>query len=149
MELRNLNLSDVLADSLRIRGKGGKERIVPLGSAAQKWLEKYQYGERLRIVKRHNQLEDALFVSEWGRRLSIGSYEVLLHKLGAAKGLSLHCLRHACATHLLRRGADIRHIQRLLRHTSLSTTQIYTHVAIEDLKEAQRKFHPREAEPEA
>ena len=65
-------------------------------------------------------------------------------KAGIDKSITPHCLRHACATHLLRNGADIRLIQRLLRHGDISSTQIYTRVAIEDLKEAQSRFHPRE-----
>jgi integrase/recombinase XerD len=143
MELRNLNLSDVLADSLRIRGKGGKERIVPLGRAAQKWLEKYQYGERLQIVKRRNQLEDALFVSKYGRRLSVASYQTILRKLGASKGLSLHSLRHACATHMLRNGASVLVLQKLLGHTNVSTTQVYTKVETSDLQRVLDNYHPR------
>jgi site-specific recombinase XerD len=143
MELRNLNLSNVLADSLQIRGKGGKERTVPLGSAAQKRLEKYQYGERLQIVKKHNPLEDALFVSEWGKRLSVQSYQIILRKLGASKGLSLHCLRHACATHMLRNGASIMVLQRLLGHSNVSTTQLYTKVDMSDLQRVLDNYHPR------
>lgn len=143
MELRNLTLTDVSADSLRIRGKGGKERFVPLGSVARKWLEKYQDGERLQIVKRHNPLEEALFVSAWGRRLSVGSYQRILRNLGAAKGLSLHCLRHACATHMLRNGASVLVLQKLLGHSNASTTQIYTRVDMSDLHRVLDTFHPR------
>ncbi|MBN1575804.1 MAG: tyrosine-type recombinase/integrase [Chitinispirillaceae bacterium] len=143
MELRNLNVSDVLADSLRIRGKGGKERIVPLGTAARTWLEKYQYGERLQIVKKYNPLEDALFVSELGRRLSLPSYSLILRKLGASKGLSLHSLRHACATHMLRNGASVLVLQKLLGHSSVNTTQLYTRVETSDLLRLLDKYHPR------
>jgi integrase/recombinase XerD len=143
MELRNLNLSDVLSDSLRIRGKGGKERIVPLGSVAQKWIETYQYGERLQIVKRRNPLEDALFVSERGKRMSTQSYQRIFHVLNAPKGLSLHSLRHACATHMLRNGASVMVLMKLLGHANVSTTQIYTKVDTSDLHRVLDNYHPR------
>jgi|WetSurMetagenome_2_1015567.scaffolds.fasta_scaffold27557_2 site-specific recombinase XerD len=143
MELRNLNLSDVLSDSLRIRGKGGKERIVPLGSVARKWLETYQYGERLLTVKRHNPLEDALFVSERGKRMSLPGYQCIFRTLKASKGLSLHSLRHACATHMLRNGASVMVLMKLLGHANVSTTQIYTKVDTSDLHRVLDDHHPR------
>jgi site-specific recombinase XerD len=92
---------------------------------------------------------NAFFLSKSGRSLGPDALDWIVkqyaEKLG--KPFSPHTLRHCCATHLLRRGADIRHIQKLLRHRSINTTQIYTHVNVEDLKEAQRKFHPREQGP--
>ena len=146
MELRNLNVEDIEGDTVRIRGKGGKERLVPCGATARQWIDKYVNGERLQAVKANNPLEVALFVSERGNRLSVGSYEIIIRKLrlgGKATGISMHSLRHACATHMLRNGASIVVLQKLLGHSHVTTTEIYTKVTTDDLQAVLAKNHPR------
>jgi integrase/recombinase XerD len=166
-ELRSLECADVQLEErvLNVCGKGGKYDQVPFGREAANALNNYLHFSRDRLmggykVKRslisarrlkEERGHDYFFVTRGGFKMTPQDLQNIVQQYAEkiGKRMSPHTLRHACATHLLRRGADIRHIQRLLRHTSLSTTQIYTHVAIEDLKEAQRKFHPREQEPEA
>jgi site-specific recombinase XerD len=143
MELRNLNIADIIGDTLRIRGKGGKERLVPLGKTAKAYLERYLYGERLEIVKEHNPLEDALFVTIGGRRPTIHSYGCFMRRLPVKERYQLHSLRHACATHMLQNGASIAVLQKLLGHEYLNTTQVYTRVEYADLKRVMAGFHPR------
>jgi site-specific recombinase XerD len=146
MELRNLNLGDIRGDTLFIRGKGGKERIVPLGRTAAMRLEEYIDGERLRIVSTHNGLEEALFVSDRGGRMSISAFALILRRALPGKsrhGVTLHSLRHACATHMLENGASIGVLQRLLGHSNLSTTQQYTCVETKCLRRVLAKCHPR------
>ena len=143
MELRNLNISDIVGDTLRIRGKGGKERIVPLGKTARNYLERYLYGERLLIVKEHNPLEEALFVTVDGRRPSLQTYELLMRRLPVKERFQLHSLRHACATHMLRNGASIAVLQKLLGHDNIKTTEVYTRVDYDDLQRTLNDFHPR------
>jgi len=130
---------------VRISGKGGKERLVPLGEEAVSWLENYLHNARSKFFR---QAPDAtLFPSNRGRPMSrqtfwyaIKRYAVLA---GINKPLSPHVLRHAFATHLLNHGADLRVVQMLLGHSNISTTQIYTHVARERLKNIHAQHHPR------
>lgn len=144
MELHNLNISDIRGDTLFIRGKGGKERLVPLGRTAAEWLERYMNTERLRIVAAHNPLEEALFVSELGGRMSLPGFAVLLRRLLPGQGgMTLHGLRHACATHMLENGASIGVLQKLLGHSSMSTTQRYTRVETKNLRKVLERYHPR------
>ena len=163
-ELRRLECSDVNLDEkvLYVAGKGGRYAYVPFGREAAYALRTYlAFGrgaltkgypvQHSRISKKRLEQEhgrDFLFISKAGHGLCSGDLQVMVKQYSEriGKTISPHGFRHACATHLLRQGADIRHIQQLLRHAHLNTTQIYTRVAIEDLKEAQRKFHPREAE---
>ncbi len=147
-ELVGLNDGDVdfSSDVLRVRGKGRKERLAPIGSYASKalraWLEK-------RVVSpREKQGQAApVFVSRLGRRLTTRSVGRLLEKYLQHTGLDRrttpHTLRHSFATHLMDRGADIRSVQELLGHKSLVTTQIYTHVSTAALRAAYEKAHPR------
>jgi tyrosine recombinase XerC len=144
-ELVGLNLADVdlLSGMLRVRGKGKKERIVPIGRKAQDAIESY-------LEKRtgtHGKSRDALFLNKNGTRLTDRSVRRVLLKVASraslAKEISPHMLRHSFATHLLDRGADLRSVQELLGHESLSTTQIYTHVTTKRLKEVYDKVHPR------
>ena len=146
-ELAGLNLEDVnlLSDQAKVRGKGRKERIVPVGSRAVAALRRYL---RLRddVVARPGGDRRAVFVSVRGRRLPPRSIQRLMHRLFDAvggDGLRVHSLRHTFATHLLDAGADLRAVQELLGHASLSTTQIYTHTSVERLKQVYRKAHPR------
>ena len=146
-ELAGLSLGDVdlLADQAKVRGKGRKERLVPVGSRAVSALRRY-LRVREEVVLRRGADRRALFVSVRGRRLPPRSIQRLMHRLFDAVGgdqLRVHSLRHTFATHLLDAGADLRAVQELLGHASLSTTQIYTHTSVERLKQVYHKAHPR------
>ncbi len=126
---------------VRVVGKGRKERVIPLGSVAEHWLKEY-----LAIRKPAVDGDDALFLNLRGRRLSSRSIARMLEKyLRQAKlhkPFSPHSLRHSFATHLMQNGADLRSIQELLGHSSLSTTQRYTHLDIKRLVDAYDQAHP-------
>ena len=144
-EAAGLTLSDcdLKEGTLLIRqGKGGKDRMVPLGRKAQAALEAY-LARRGELLKGET---DAVFLSRTGRPLSAYGIGLRVRELGARVGVALHAhlLRHSCATHLLKGHADIRHIQRLLGHKSLRTTERYTRVEVSDLKEVIERCHPRE-----
>lgn len=147
-ELVNLEISDVSLRQgvVRVIGKGNKERLVPLGEEAIYWLEYYFKYARNDLLK--NGPIDVLFPSRLGKKMTrqtfwhrIKYYAILIGI--NIDALSPHVLRHAFATHLLNHGADLRVVQMLLGHSSLSTTQIYTHVATERLKQLHSKHHPR------
>jgi len=146
-ELVNLSFNQInLAGGvLRVRGKGSKERLVPLGEEAADWVREFIGGARMEILGERK--SEALFPTRRGKRMSRQGFWQRLRKHGAAAGiaehLSPHSLRHAFATHLLDHGADLRAVQMLLGHSSLSTTQIYTQVARQRLRELHRKHHPR------
>jgi len=146
-ELTNLELSqiDLKRGLIKILGKGGKERIVPIGETALDWVRDYLDNVRKDIINKNDNIY--LFLSDKGTKLSrklcwnfISSYS---KRVLDNKYISPHSLRHAFATHLLNNGADLRSVQMLLGHSSLSTTQIYTHVAKERLIKFHNKFHPR------
>lgn len=147
-ELVSLELNDISLTQgvVRIIGKGNKERLVPLGEEAVYWLEYYFKYCRNDLLK--DGPTDVLFPSRLGRKMTRQTfwhrikYYAILTGINA-EDLSPHVLRHAFATHLLNHGADLRVVQMLLGHSSLSTTQIYTHVATERLKQLHRKHHPR------
>ena len=130
---------------LRVIGKGNKERMVPLGEEAIVWLERYLKDSRQTLLKA--QLADALFVTARGDGMTRQMFWSLIKryaKLAQVHApLSPHTLRHAFATHLLNHGADLRVVQMLLGHADITTTQIYTHVASERLKQLHAKHHPR------
>ncbi len=129
---------------LTCMGKGSKERLVPIGRSAVKWIRQYQRTSRPILAKSNSPW---LFVNARGGPLSRVGFWKILKKYGKQAGLpyqlSPHVVRHSFATHLLERGADLRSIQTLLGHADLSTTQIYTHILEARLKAAYDKFHPR------
>ena len=130
---------------LRIMGKGGKERLVPFGDEARRWLERYLLEARTAILG--GQQTDDLFVTQRGSAMSRVMFWIIVKKCAQLAGitapLSPHTLRHAFATHLLNHGADLRVVQLLLGHADISTTTIYTHVARERLKQLHAQHHPR------
>lgn len=130
---------------VRVIGKGGKERLVPLGEEALNWVQRFMRGARADLLG--GQPCDALFPTRRGRGMTRQAfwYRIKKHALGAGirQTLSPHTLRHAFATHLVNHGADLRVVQLLLGHSSLSTTQIYTHVARERLQALHAQHHPR------
>lgn len=130
----------------RILGKGKKERFVFLGKKAQEALALYVPLRDERVALYRNREETALFVNAWGRKLTTRGVSYLLKRrmdeLGMQKHASPHTFRHSFATHILNRGADIRIVQELLGHSSLSTTQVYTHMGIDALKDLYVRAHP-------
>ena len=147
-ELAGMNLEhcDFTELDVRVLGKGGKERIVPLGKSAVEAIQAYlpERGPLLEKAKEGD--PDALWLSRNGRRLSVRQVQNIVRRhgtLGAGRGdLHPHAMRHTCATHLLDAGADLRSIQELLGHSSLSTTQKYTHVSVDRLMEVYDRAHP-------
>ncbi len=131
---------------VRVFGKGAKERLVPLGEVALDWLQRYLKEGRPAILK--GRTCDEIFVTTRGSGLTRQMFWVLIKRYARHAGIepdriSPHTLRHAFATHLLNHGADLRVVQLLLGHADISTTQVYTHVARERLKELHAKHHPR------
>ncbi len=145
-ELVGLNLEDIdfNREEVRVRGKGRKERIVPLGRVARNAILKY-LSERNQ--KRGRESSPALFLNYRGGRLTTRSLQRIVHRyliqLANASGTNPHILRHTFATHLLENGANLRAVQELLGHSSLSTVQIYTHLTTKRLKEIYKRAHPR------
>lgn len=147
-ELIQLNICDLneRESLLKVRGKGRKERIVPVGSKALEALREY-LAARQKEMKHSLKSDDPLFVTVHGKRMYPQAVQLLVRKYIARVSeidqKSPHVLRHTFATHLLNRGADLRAVKELLGHESISTTQIYTHVAAEQLKKVYRKAHPK------
>ena len=149
-ELRNVNVEDVNLEEelLRVnKGKGGKDRVVPLSTVACQFLENYIKAIRPELLKSRE--TDKLFISTRGG-LPLGVHGIkniinrYVRRLNLKKHVTCHLWRHSCATHLLKNNANLRHVQEMLGHKSLATTERYLRVSIADLKEAHRKFHPRE-----
>ncbi|MEP2775030.1 MAG: tyrosine-type recombinase/integrase [Luteolibacter sp.] len=146
-EMTSLDLGDYDPDRQTLliqRGKGGKSRLLPVGGRAAAWLDSYLSGTRPQLA--HLPAETALFLSGYGTRFSkqyLGNWvSRIMKKAGVSKTGASHLFRHSCATHMLEGGADIRHIQTMLGHARLDTTQIYTHVSIKALQEAHARSHP-------
>jgi integrase/recombinase XerC len=148
-ELVALNMDDIdfLGEVIHIRGKGKKERIAPIGSSALQVIQHYMEYRNKRAQSNGNFDSKVLFVNKHGRRLSTRSVRRKMDKYLKMSGLdpdiSPHTLRHSFATHMLNNGADLRSVQELLGHQSLSTTQIYTHLTTKKIKEVYDKAHPR------
>jgi len=146
-ELVELGLNDVNFDLGYIiaYGKGSKQRIVPIGEKAKIKLREYLDTSRPKLLK--SRTSPHLFVTRLGRKMTRQGFWKIIkaysRKSGLTKKISPHTLRHSFATHLLERGADLRAIQVMLGHSDISTTQIYTHVERERLKEVHKKYHPR------
>lgn len=146
-ELTSLNISDINLDMgyIKCYGKGSKERIVPLGSIAVKCVQEYVAKGRPKLVRSYE--EGALFVNHHGKRLTRQGFWKIIKKYALEanilKAITPHTLRHSFATHLLENGADLRSVQEMLGHADISTTQIYTHVTKNRLKEVYDKTHPR------
>jgi len=142
LKLTAVNLNDGV---LRVTGKGNKDRLVPLGEEAVQWLKRYLADARPLLLEKH--LSDAVFVTARGGGMTRQAFWYLIKRRARAAGitrpLSPHTLRHAFATHLLNHGADLRVVQMLLGHSDISTTQIYTHVARERMKQLHAAHHPR------
>jgi integrase/recombinase XerD len=146
-EIANLKLADLNLDMrfVKCMGKGQKERIVPLGSYACSSLLRYIKKVRPGLIKSPG--EPYLFLSRLGKKMSRQTFwktiKLYSQKARINKEITPHTLRHSFATHLLERGADLRTVQEMLGHSDISTTQIYTHINKERLKQIHRKFHPR------
>ena len=148
-ELVALNMDDIdfLGEVVHIRGKGKKERITPIGTSALQVIQHYMEFRNKRAQSNSNFDSKVLFVNKHGKRLSTRSVRRKMDKYlkmaGLDPSISPHTLRHSFATHMLNNGADLRSVQELLGHQSLSTTQIYTHLTTKKLKEVYDKAHPR------
>jgi len=146
-ELVNLRLTDVNTSVgfVRCMGKGSKERIVPLGKVAIEYLARYLSNSRPKFARSGS--SEYLFLTNRGRKMSrVGFWKIVKKyaaRAGITKDVTPHTLRHSFATHLLQGGADLRSIQEMLGHADIATTQVYTHVSREKLKEVYRQSHPR------
>ena len=146
-ELTGLNLDDIDRDrnTLRVIGKGNKERIVPIGIPAMRAIDTWISTGRTQLA--NDATEKALFLGSRGKRIDQRVVRDVVYQateaIGTNKRLGPHALRHSAATHLLEGGADLRTVQEILGHSSLSTTQIYTHVSEERIKKAYEQAHPR------
>jgi integrase/recombinase XerC len=149
-ELQGLNRGDLdmLSQQVKVRGKGRKERIIPVGDHAIRALREYEY-KRDQLIQSLGRGADrsAVFITGTGRRIGVRAVQkavsAFLDEIDEDAGLSVHSLRHTFATHMLDAGADLRAVQELLGHASISTTQIYTHTSVERLKQVYVKAHPR------
>ena len=148
-ELVSLELQSVSLPrrTLRVLGKGNKERIVPISEECKKDIKTYMKTTRMELASRNKEGTKVLFLNDHGNKLTTRGLEYILdqieQKTGSFVGLHPHILRHSFATHLLENGADLRIIQELLGHESLNTTQVYTHVTEESMKETYLAAHPR------
>ena len=147
-ELISLKLSDLFLseDMIRVIGKGSKERIVPIGSSAIEWIQVYLTKSRPLLQKKMKS-ENYLFLNSRGTKLSrMGVWKLVdkyVKQAGIEKPAHPHTFRHSFATHLIEGGADLRAVQEMLGHADISTTQIYTHIDREFIKQVHKQFHPR------
>jgi integrase/recombinase XerD len=149
-ELVNLKISDLFFDTgfIRVIGKGNKQRLIPIGSEAVKFIDIYK--DRIRVHSPVQKgFEDFLFLNNRGKKLSTVMIFLIIQKLamqtGLKKHVSPHTFRHSFATHLVENGADLRAVQEMLGHESITTTEIYTHLDRRYLKDTIEQFHPRSA----
>ena len=148
-EVRNIRLVDLDLDAgyIRIRGKGNKERVVPLSRRVCELIQNYIQMVRPCFVNGRD--PGYLILNRWGRQMDAnGIWAVVkrcVYLAGIKKNVTTHTFRHTCATHMLKNGAPTRHLQQMLGHESLESTQIYTHVTINDLKQIHAKYHPSES----
>ena len=144
-----LNMDDIdfMGEVVHVRGKGKKERIAPIGSSALQVIQHYMEYRNKRAQNNVNFDSKVLFVNKFGKRLSTRSVRRKMDKYlkmaGLDPAMSPHTLRHSFATHMLNNGADLRSVQELLGHQSLSTTQVYTHLTTTKLKNVYENAHPR------
>lgn len=148
-EAANVRLEDLDIESGYVvirQGKGGKDRVVPIGASVCQLIDTYLAGVRADWIGNENDAH--LFLNRFGQKMDPNAIWQVVHKYAKAaqlkKPVSTHTFRHSCATHMLKNGAPIRHIQELLGHASLETTQVYTRITINDLKAIHRRYHPRE-----
>ncbi|WP_343588491.1 site-specific tyrosine recombinase XerD [Flavobacterium sp.] len=147
-ELISLKISDLFFDEgfIKITGKGNKERFVPIGPLTQKYIDIYRNAIRCNLIIKKG-AEDTLFLNRRGNQLTRAMVFTIIkdlaEKVGLKKNISPHTLRHSFATHLLENGADLRSIQLMLGHESITTTEIYVHLDRSFLKEVMHSFHPR------
>lgn len=147
-ELINLKISNLYLDDevIRVFGKGSKERLVPIGSSAIKWLKKYLFKSRP-LLERKIKSENFVFLNTRGTKLSrMGMWKIIdfySKQAGIEKEVHPHTFRHSFATHLIEGGADLRAVQEMLGHSDISTTQIYTHIDRDYIKQVHKDYHPR------
>ncbi len=147
-ELLNLKVNDLfLTDEIiRVFGKGSKERLIPIGSSAIKWINEYLKKSRPLLMKKMKS-ENYLFLNSRSSKLSrMGIWKIIdryVKEAGITKDVHPHTFRHSFATHLLEGGADLRAVQEMLGHADISTTQIYTHIDRDYIKQVHKQFHPR------
>ena len=145
-ELVNVKINDIDNELcvIRVMGKGSKERIIPIGDYAIKYIDIYSKEHRNKLIKK--QYNDYLFLNNHGKKMTRQGFFKIIKNIAKIQNIktefSPHTLRHSFATHLLNGGADLRSIQEMLGHSDISTTQIYTHVSKELLKENYDNFHP-------
>jgi integrase/recombinase XerD len=137
---------DLEAGYVHIRGKGGKDRVVPLSSRVCELVRNYLLAVRPFFVRGEDKAY--LILNRWGRKMDPNGVWAVVKRCallsGIKKNVTTHTLRHSCATHMLKAGAPVRHLQEMLGHESLESTEIYTHVTINDLKEIHARYHPGE-----
>jgi len=147
-ELINLKVNDLFLDDeiIRVFGKGSKERLIPIGSSAIKWIGEYLKKSRPLLMKK-SKSENNLFLNSRGTKLSrMGVWKIIdryVKEAGIKKEVHPHTFRHSFATHLLEGGADLRAVQEMLGHADISTTQIYTHIDRDYIKQVHKQYHPR------
>jgi len=148
-EVVNLKIHDydTVAQYIRCMGKGSKERIIPVGKVAADWVDEYIDKGRRAVLEKTGTSSGEIFLNKKGKKFSrVWLWKIITKRVaeaGLRKEVTPHTIRHSFATHLLTHGADLRSVQEMLGHASISTTQIYTHVDRSRLREVHKKFHPR------
>jgi len=149
-EISDIKLADIDLNGgyIRITGKGGKQRVVPVSARVCELIGNYLQFVRPALIDGDD--PGCLVLNRWGQRLDPNGVWAAVRRCiqlaGIKKRVSTHSLRHSCATHMLKNGAPVRHIQEMLGHASINTTQIYTRVTINDLKQVHARYHPGQKE---